>query len=749
MVNTLDAVVLRRVRGPGNRGRCGPDPAGAAAAVVVTTCGAYPRRVVHALECHLAFVYWNRQQRRYCPLPDGVEVLARDADPVSPDDTLGVGTIAGGQGQVHIVVTDRDEDRPEVYFEIRFGEAAIDLASGRLTTSRTVATLALPEVWTTRNRFDLAYTRGLWDSFVGNAIGQPDAPVRFRVSLDAFVRFVRWDEQRGEFLGVPEGTAVSLVEHGTFTSTTLARDTLDDHGRALLSVTADHEHRPDLSLEVSLPEGTWDSREHFAQGSLVQRGYWDEYVGTRIGRWGSPYTFDLSGPQPRRIPGNTVRALIDGPAIYGAMRDGIQGAQRSIHAEVMLFYDDRYGRKIRDLLVARARDGVEVRLMFDVQTTARSHSLATLKEIWARTARRLSAAERDQLLAALAVEREAERVRGNTEALRASLQAEPNITLLDSSFPYVEVAPRDEVADAPPAYQQLRQQLPFFSVARIDHRKLMVFDGRRAVVGGANVGQEYLYEQPFDPTVPAETEEWVKWHDCFIDVSGPAVAAVQARFRERWVAEGGDAFDLGAAAGADARPDHPYFPALDAQPGGASVSLLDTTPGARMHIHEQLLALMSQAKREILVENPYFSSREVLRSLCDAARRGVRVVCIFPDDHNDSWDFLYAARLKYPELIEAGAQVHEYRNHMTHAKVAVIDDVAIIGSANLNHASFFNHYELAVVVHDAEFARSFRRDMFERDLVHADRIWAGDVEGLLDIEDWVRPYLRHVVDGWF
>ncbi len=44
---------------------------------------------------------------------------------------------------------------------------------------------------------------------------------------------------------------------------------------------------------------------------------------------------------------------------------------------------------------------------------------------------------------------------------------------------------------------------------------------------------------------------------------------------------------------------------------------------------------------------------------------------------------------------------------------------------------------------------NFRRDMFEEDLRHSTRIRAEDVEGLLDIHDWVRPYLRWVVDAWF
>jgi cardiolipin synthase len=235
-----------------------------------------------------------------------------------------------------------------------------------------------------------------------------------------------------------------------------------------------------------------------------------------------------------------------------------------------------------------------------------------------------------------------------------------------------------------------------------------------------------------------------------IEIQGPAVRDAQGLFRERWVEEGGDAFDLGPRAlGVGTDPRHPYFPRLEAHLGGAPVSILSTTPGARFQIYDDILGRFARAERRILVEVAYFTSREAWKHLQRAAERGVKVVCIFADDHNDSLEFLYAARLRYRELLQSGVEVFEYQRHMTHAKVVIVDDVSIIGSANLNNAGFFNHYEVSAVIPDAELTAGLAMDLFARDLSHSRRIEAEDVDALTAISAVARAYLKGVVDVWF
>jgi cardiolipin synthase len=65
------------------------------------------------------------------------------------------------------------------------------------------------------------------------------------------------------------------------------------------------------------------------------------------------------------VEGNRVRLLKDARENYPAWLDAIRGAQRTIHFESYIIHEDDAGRNFADALVAKARDGVRVRLIYD------------------------------------------------------------------------------------------------------------------------------------------------------------------------------------------------------------------------------------------------------------------------------------------------------------------------------------------------------------------------------------------------
>ncbi|MFT5684135.1 MAG: phosphatidylserine/phosphatidylglycerophosphate/cardiolipin synthase-like enzyme [Myxococcota bacterium] len=721
------------------------------------------------IRCHLAITYWNPIRRAILPLPDGVVVQARDRDTFTADDALTEAPVI--QGRIALLIEARDEAHPDLFFALITTRQGIDLRSDALVALPEGAhpdwLLPLPEDWSTRRRWSTDGRPGLLKDFAETTLGSPAVPVTFRLTLDSFLRFVWFLPGQGRLAGLPAGITVRAFDADPLgDDDLLGAGVTDETGALHIALDVYVERAPDVYFTFARPSSgpwhldpdtgvltrdtdagiplprQWSSRDEARQGTPGELGQWIDLAAAQLGAPEQPHTFDIFADQPRSVPGNRVEALIDGPQALSALEDLIDGAVDRIHVEVMFFFNDPIGHRLADRLIAAAQRGVAVRVMFDVRTTTDSADHINLRKLWVGQLIDMPAEERTHWLAELDTEQVDQRIRGDTTALRERLTTQPGITLLDSSFPYVQLSP-DALGSAPPAYRALDEALPFFTVARIDHRKMVIVDGQRAILGGMNIGQEYLYAEPIDPTRDAvadaaasEAEPWTKWHDAMVDVAGPVVAQLDALFAERWLATGGEPFPL-----LDPAPPHP---------DGLPVRIVDTTPGARQQIHADWRSRLTAARKRIWILSPYFSSGEITAMLITAALRGVAVHVLFTGRRfQDSIDFYYSGRLRYSRLLAAGVHVYEYRHHMSHAKVAVIDDAAIIGSANLNRSSFASHYEVGAVIEDAAFSDALVARLFEADQAHCVAITMKDAVAPLDIGPAGRAWVRGVVDVWF
>ncbi len=710
---------------------------------------------------HAAFRLYDPVARRMCPLPDGVLVRAWDRDLVD-DDPLGEARTVDGVARIEVASVER---RPDVYLEVVGEGRGVEAGTGRLLDGPEagVVAIALPDRWTSLGRTASDFSPGLIRGARAD-IGTAEAPWTFRLSFDAWLRLAYWDPVTGAYLGVPAGVVVEALARRGFGGVVLGRGETGPDGTVHLELAA-HQPRPSLYFRARVPTevqdaatvglpAAWDSRAGHVLERPGRSGYWTRFEGSHIGRPDSPYVFDVAGAPPGLIPGNHAEPLIGGHRALAAIERAIASARHTVHVEVMFFFDDEIGRHLAELLAAKAREGVTVRVLYDKRTTADVPRHTLVSRLWATRFLELEDAERAELVARIDATRTADAERADTTALR-QLLIDAGVEVRDSAFPYVELLPTGDDG-LPPALRALEDGLPAINLGRVDHRKMVIVDGRLAILGGMNFGREYLFREPIDPTLDAAVqasqstdEPWEKWQDAKIALRGPVVREVQRLFREQWALVGGELFDLGPAdLGRGTDPNHPTFPALEPQPGGVPVRIVDTTPGARFRVHQTLLALLDGARREVWISNPYFNSDELEHHLLAAARRGVRVVYLMPGiDHNDSLDFVYAARVRYARWLEAGVELYELRHHMTHAKVAVIDNVALIGSANLNHSSFYRHYEVVASVHDAAFAAQVKAELFHADLAHATRIHAADLPELLDMGLGGRVWLGAVVAG--
>ena len=212
-----------------------------------------------------------------------------------------------------------------------------------------------------------------------------------------------------------------------------------------------------------------------------------------------------------------------------------------------------------------------------------------------------------------------------------------------------------------------------------NHRKLIVVDGRIALTGGMNLALPYMGP-------PGTTH---LWRDLAVIVEGPAVADMEDIVASDW------RFTTGTEPGTLAASSSPRQ--LGAGNSDTTQVVASGPDVAGDPLYESLLALIFSASKRIWVVTPYFVPDEMLaRALNLAARRGVDVRLIVPARSNHiTADLARASYLR--DLHNAGGKVLLYAPVMLHAKVIIFDeDLAIVGSANMDMRSLFLNYEMAL-----------------------------------------------------
>jgi cardiolipin synthase len=214
--------------------------------------------------------------------------------------------------------------------------------------------------------------------------------------------------------------------------------------------------------------------------------------------------------------------------------------------------------------------------------------------------------------------------------------------------------------------------LPFRGQSNLrNHRKIAVFDGQRAIVGGMNLGREYLGPTP-DPE---------RWRDLSLLVSGAAVAELDAVFRADWE------FACGERLSAPER----------LAPGEIALAVVPSGPDAASDpIYDADLSAIFRAERRIWIATPYFVPDEfLLRALVIAVRRGVEVRVLTPERSNHPLSDV-AASSCLRDLSASGAIIQRFRR-MIHAKALLVDDsLCVVGSANFDMRSLLLNYEIAL-----------------------------------------------------
>lgn len=253
-----------------------------------------------------------------------------------------------------------------------------------------------------------------------------------------------------------------------------------------------------------------------------------------------------------------------------------------------------------------------------------------------------------------------------------------------------------------PEPKWLGRFVPSRSRLRRLHRKVTVVDSSVAFVGGINIIDDY---DGLDPRTPALAPRF----DFAVRVRGPVVADAMYAQDLLWVR-------LNWARLRHLPEDWRRLRLLKPkrapeQHSGTmrAVLVLRDNVRFRQTFEQAYLYGIAHAREEILIANAYFfPGRQFRHALARAAARGVRVRLLLQGKVEYRMQY-YATRSLYDQLLSDGIEIYEYMPGFLHAKVAVIDNFATVGSSNLDPFSLLLAREANVLVDHQPFAFNLRQ----------------------------------------
>jgi cardiolipin synthase len=368
------------------------------------------------------------------------------------------------------------------------------------------------------------------------------------------------------------------------------------------------------------------------------------------------------------VAGNAVTILRDGAETFPAMFQAIHEAQHYLHLEYYIFEDVTCnGEHLSDLLIARRQAGVEIDVIYDGVG-----SFGTPHEFFDR--------------------------------LRAA------------GVQFVEFNPPNPLKG-------------ISTVNDRDHRKILVEDGTRVLLGGVNLSTDYESAPPAKAAEthipsgdapsgapPGTNKTGEVWHDTDLEIEGPVVKEIDRLFEQHW--QQYSQTPLG--------PDPP-----DGHVSGDEVvRVIGSTPTkVTSRYYVTVLSALRNAERTAWITAAYFvPTHQEMSDLEAAARRGVDVRLLLPS-HGDSPAAIAVQHSHYSKLLKSGIKVYERTHGVLHTKAIVIDGVwSMVGSSNFDHRSVLFNDEVDAVILGKKTGAQLEA-MFQADLERAQAV---------DLEEWHR-----------
>lgn len=327
---------------------------------------------------------------------------------------------------------------------------------------------------------------------------------------------------------------------------------------------------------------------------------------------------------------NETDIYTSGYEFFPALLHEISKAKDHIHITSYIIEDDPLGRLIRDALIEKAHQGIEIRFLYDDVGSWK------MKENF------------------------------------FELMKEEGIEV----HPFMPV------------------RFPAFTskVNYRNHRKIIVIDGKIGFVGGMNLALRYV-----------KGEKGEKWRDTHVKITGAAVYGLQRAFLVDWF-----------YADRTLITNRKYYPDTAIKANNNLIQIVTSSPtNVWAELEQGYIKVLLSAKRYVYMETPYFLPTEpILFALRTAALSGVDVRLMVPFKM-DSKLVQLASQSYLNQIIASGVKVLCYKNGFNHSKLLVSDDnIATIGSANIDFRSFENNFEANAFFYDKTMAERVKNIFF-------------------------------------
>lgn len=249
------------------------------------------------------------------------------------------------------------------------------------------------------------------------------------------------------------------------------------------------------------------------------------------------------------------------------------------------------------------------------------------------------------------------------------------------------------------------QYLPLPSRLRRLHRKITSVDDRLAFIGGINMEDDSAGQA-------AGSQGSGSWLDYAVKIEGPVVEEIVSAQEWVWLQVNHHRFFQRFRNWVSPRYDQQARGRATPRNSSVRVAFLIRDNLRHRHtIEAAYLTAIKAARGEVLLANAYFlPGRRIRRALMNAAQRGVRVRLLLQGRIEYPLQYR-ATRWLYQQFMQAGVEIYEYFPSYLHAKVAVVDRLATVGSSNLDAFSLLLAREANVLIDDAEFSGQLRASL--------------------------------------